>query len=128
MKTTNSGFQTAPKSEIANPKSNMDWNTIYITGNANFWDEVNKKLTQSGLKFLIGSFEQSADNKFIGLYWLDASVGLHELKSAIGEKLISKWRLCFGKEWGQPNGEVASRNSTKRFLLVEGNTEKSCIA
>ena len=100
----------------------MDWNTFYITGNANFWDDVNKKLAHSTLKFLIGSFEQSADNKFIGLYWLDASVDLHELKSALGDKVISKWRLCFGKEWGQPNhSEIGTRNRTQRFSLAEGN-------
>ena len=101
----------------------MDWNTIYITGTSNFWDEVNKKLSQSGLKYLAGTLEQEADNKFIGLYWLDASEDLSTLKSAIGDKIISKWNLCFGNEWDQIN--VGKSANPKGFTSEELNMIRS---
>ena len=100
-------------------KTIMDWKTIYITGNANFWEEVNKKLERSTLKFLLGSLEQSPDNKFIGLYWLDANADVNELKTAIGDKVISKWSLSFGKEWGQTKNEKSSPRNLKGFSMLE---------
>jgi hypothetical protein len=73
----------------------MKWNTIYITGIEDFWDDVNKKLNQSDLNFLTGYIEQRPDSKFHGLYWLDNKVEMRQFKEAIGAKNIWKYRLNF---------------------------------
>jgi len=76
----------------------MNWNTIYITGNENFWDDVNKKLLQSELTFLPGFLEQRPDGKYQGLYWLDNATELRKFKEAISGKIIWKYRLSFFNE------------------------------
>ena len=73
----------------------MKWNTIYIEGRNDFWEDVNKKIFQSDLNFLPGHMEQRADAKFHGLYWLDSKVDLRAFKEAIGGKIIWKYRLQF---------------------------------
>lgn len=79
----------------------MNWNTIYITGNDNFWEEVNKKLSRSDLNYLTGYIELRLDNKYHGLYWLDNQVDLREFKEAIGGKIVWKYRLSFYNELEQ---------------------------
>ena len=87
----------------------MDLNPICIAGHSDFWEEVNKKLSRSGLKFITGDFERSPDNNFIGHLWIDANTDLEELKKAVGEKVVDKWGLSFYKE-----GEQAKKNHNQR--------------
>ena len=75
----------------------MNWNTIYITGNDNFWDDVIKKLSHSDIRYLPGFIEKQ-DEKFLGLIWIDNQVDLREFKEAITAKLIWKYRLQFFNE------------------------------
>lgn len=76
----------------------MNWKTIYLIGNDNFFDDVNKKLAQSDVVFLPGIIEQRPDKKYQGLYWVDTHVDLRTLKEAISGKLIWKYRLNFFNE------------------------------
>ena len=90
----------------------MNWNTLYITGNADFWEDVNKKLSQSELNYLPGYMEQRPDKKFHGLYWIDNQAGLRQIKEAIGGKIIWKYRLYFLNEMDQ------------RYSALEDGTDK----
>jgi len=110
----------------------MNWNTIYITGNDDFWEDVNKKLSQSDLKFLLGHIEHRPDKKFYGLYWLDSSVTLREFKEAVGGKLVWKYRLRFFNELDQAEKPNEKRNansfSKKEAALIKAMRKKSAVA
>lgn len=97
----------------------MNWNTIYITGNADFWEDVNKKLTHSDLNYLPGYMEQRPDNKFHGLYWMDNQVDLRQIKEAIGGKIIWKYRLYFLNELDQTTNPSDVSSETTSFSPKE---------
>ena len=96
----------------------MNWNTIYITGNDNFWDEVNKKLSQSNLTFLPGFIEQREDGKYQGLYWLDNKAELRKFKEAITGKIIWKYRLHFFTEIEESKRD-GNQRPTNEFTAKE---------
>jgi hypothetical protein len=73
----------------------MGWITIYITGKAEFREEVLKKLESSNVNFMPGYTGAASDMDTHDLYWLDEKVDLRTFKSAIGSKLIWKHRLNF---------------------------------
>lgn len=73
----------------------MGWITIYITGKADFRDEVRKRLEGSHVNFMPGYTGASSDMDTHDLYWLDEKVNLRTFKEAIGSKLIWKYRLRF---------------------------------
>lgn len=73
----------------------MGWITIYITGKADFREEVRKKLESSDVNFMPGYTGASSEMDTHDLYWLDERVDLRNLKLAIGSKLIFKYRLNF---------------------------------
>ena len=107
----------------------MNWNTIYITGNDNFWEDVNKRLSNSDLNFLTGYIEQQPDGKYNGLYWLDSKVDLKQFKEAIGGKVVWKYRLNFFNELSQPKnteGNSAEPNtfSEKENAMIKAMRKK----
>ena len=73
----------------------MGWITIYITGKADFREEVLRKLETSDVNFMPGYTGATSDMDTHDLYWLDEKVDLRTFKSAIGSKLIWKYRLNF---------------------------------
>lgn len=73
----------------------MNWITVYITGKADFREEVRKKLESSDINFMPGYTGASSDMDTHDLYWLDDKVDLRQLKQAIGSKLVWKHRLNF---------------------------------
>lgn len=73
----------------------MGWITVYITGKADFREEVLKKLEGTNLNFMPGNTGASSDMDNHDLYWLDEKVDLRRFKLAIGSKLILKYRLNF---------------------------------
>jgi hypothetical protein len=73
----------------------MGWITVYITGKADFREEVRKKLDGSDVDFMPGYTGASSDMDTHDLYWLDEKVEMRQLKEAIGSKLIWKYRLNF---------------------------------
>jgi hypothetical protein len=73
----------------------MGWTTIYITGKADFREEVRKKLESSDVNFMPGYTGASSEMDTHDLYWLDERVDLRHFKVAIGSKLILKYRLNF---------------------------------
>jgi hypothetical protein len=103
----------------------MNWNTLYITGNADFWEDVNKKLSQSDLNYLPGYIETRTDNKFHGLYWMDKQASLREIKEAIGGKIIWKYRLTFLNELEQTTNPSQGLPETTAFSPKERAMIKS---
>ncbi|HEU5145647.1 MAG TPA: hypothetical protein VFT90_02995 [Chryseosolibacter sp.] len=73
----------------------MNWITVYITGKADFREEVRKKLESSDINFMPGYTGASSDMDTHDLYWLDEKVDLRHFKLAIGSKLVLKYRLNF---------------------------------
>lgn len=73
----------------------MGWITVYITGKADFREEVLKKLESSNVNFMPGNTGASSDLDTHDLYWLDEKVNIRSFKEAIGSKLIWKYRLNF---------------------------------
>lgn len=73
----------------------MGWITVYITGKADFREEVLKKLEASNVNFMPGYTGASSDMDTHDLYWLDERVSIRSFKEAIGSKLIWKYRLEF---------------------------------
>lgn len=111
----------------------MNWNTIYITGNDNFWEEVNKKLSQSTLSYLNGFMEQLANGQYQALYWLDNRIDLRDFKEAISGKVIWKYRLHFFRELEQPieNKEVNNKPETlslKEHSLLNAMRAKNSMS
>jgi hypothetical protein len=99
----------------------MNWNTVYIKGKTDFWEDVKGRIEKSALNCMIGNFEQLADGTYQGLYWLDGQVDIQELKEAIGAKLIWDNRLRFytEDELNQPE-EVQKKtrfNERERSLI-----------
>ena len=76
----------------------MNWKTIYIKGNGDFWEDINDKLSRASINTLAGNLERLPDDTLQGIYWLDEQEDLRELKLAIGAKLIWKHRLQFFEE------------------------------
>ena len=72
----------------------MNWTTLYITGKADFRDDVHRKLEASPLDFMPGYIE-STGNGVHDLVWVSEKAALREIKEAIGSKLIWKYRLRF---------------------------------
>jgi hypothetical protein len=108
----------------------MNWNTIYITGNADFWEDVNKKLSHSDLNFLSGYMEQRPDGTYRGLYWIDNQVDMRQFKEAVSGKLVWKYRLRFFTELEQQQldetflGDIESF-SDKEKALIKSMRQKS---
>lgn len=74
----------------------MGWTTLYITGNADFRNEVREKLDDSYLDIMpgyTGTFNPGGEVH--ELYWMDEETNLRSIKEAIGSKLIWKYRLNF---------------------------------
>lgn len=89
----------------------MGWVTVYITGNADFREDVNRKLEDSDLAWMPGYNGAQTNNElFSDLYWVDEIVTLRELKEAIGSKLVWKYRLRF---FNTLEAFIESQNSKK---------------
>lgn len=73
----------------------MGWITVYITGKADFRQDVLRRLEGSGVNFMPGYTGASSDMDTHDLYWLDEKVPLRTFKEAIGSKVILKYRLNF---------------------------------
>jgi hypothetical protein len=73
----------------------MNWNTIYLTGRADFREEVRRKLDHTHLNYMPGYVDNSISSVMHDLFWLDESIDLSVFKEAIGSKLIWKYRLRF---------------------------------
>jgi hypothetical protein len=73
----------------------MNWTTLYITGRADFRDEVRDKLADSKLDFMPGYVDGSTGNGIYDLYWINEHTKLRQVKEAIGGKLVFKYRLRF---------------------------------
>lgn len=69
----------------------MGWVTLYISGKADFEQEVLHHLGKSGFAFLPGSSDESE----LALYWVNDTYKLRDFKKAIGAKTIFKYRLHF---------------------------------
>lgn len=83
------------KSSQADIYNSMVWLTVYITGKADFREEVLKKLNASNLHFMPGYTGASVDLDTHDLYWLDERIDMRDFKRAIGGKLVWKYRLNF---------------------------------
>lgn len=101
----------------------MNWNTLYITGNADFWEDVNDKLSGASVRHMVGTLEELPDGQRRGLYWLDDRENLEDFKQAIGAKLIWKYRLRFLAE--DELSVNASLNATPKVRFTE--RERSLI-
>ena len=73
----------------------MNWNTIYVTGRADFREEVRKKLEHANINYMPGYIDSSLSRFMHDLYWLDEAVDQRVFKEAIGSKLVWKYRLRF---------------------------------
>lgn len=74
----------------------MGWTTLYITGKADFREEVREKIEDSKLKVMPGYTGTSPSvGEIHDLYWVDEKVALRKFKEAIGSKLVWKYRLKF---------------------------------
>jgi hypothetical protein len=73
----------------------MNWTTLYITGRGDFREDVQKKLEASRIDIMPGYIDSSAGRGYYDLYWINEDVSLKEVKSAIGSKLVWKYRLRF---------------------------------
>ena len=89
----------------------MGWITVYITGKADFREEVLKRLESSGVNFMPGYTGGSSDMDTHDLYWLDEEVDMRTFKLAIGSKLIWKYRLNF---FTSLEAFIESQNSKKK--------------
>lgn len=101
----------------------MNWNTIYITANADFWEDVNEKLSGSDVHHMVGSMEHLPDGTCRGLYWLAETESVDNFKHAIGAKLIWKYRLRFEAE--QETTDTKNKNSALKERFTE--RERSLI-
>jgi hypothetical protein len=103
----------------------MGWITIYITGKADFREDVGKKLEDSDLKLMPGYNGGAGDGEaFSDLYWIDEKVKLREIKEAIGSKLIWRYRLNFYTSLeefieSQKNKRSTEFSDEERALLAE---------
>jgi hypothetical protein len=100
----------------------MNWNTIYITGNADFWEDVNSKLSGASVKHMVGNLEQQPAGTFRGLYWLEETECLEDFKQAVGAKLIWKYRLRFQSE---AETDMSANKATTKERFTE--RERSLI-
>lgn len=101
----------------------MNWNTIYITGNTDFWEDVNHKLSGASVNHMVGTLEQLPDGVSRGLYWLGEGESLDDFKRAVGAKLIWKYRLRFQAE--EETSLTQNQNTTARERFTE--RERSLI-
>ena len=99
----------------------MNWNTLYITGNDNFWEEVNKKLSHSELNILPGYLEQQTEGRYQALYWLDPTIELRAFKEAITAKLIWKYRLHFFSEIEQAKSDTGTAKTDSEEFSPKEN-------
>lgn len=104
----------------------MGWVTIYITGKADFREDVGKKLEDSSLKLMPGYNGGSGDaEQFSDLYWVDEKINLRDFKEAIGSKLVWKYRLNFFTsleafiESQNPKKNSSELTADERALLEE---------
>lgn len=107
----------------------MNWNTIYIKGNGDFWSDVNKKLNQSNISFLPGIVELVEDGMYQGLYWVDKTIDVRTFKEAITGKLIWKYRLRFFNEIEEVKNEKPKSQFTskEKALMNSMRTRKSRV-
>jgi hypothetical protein len=101
----------------------MNWNTIYITGNADFWEDVKDELAGTHVKHMLGTLETLPDGLYRGLYWLGEQENLEDFKRAVGAKLIWKYRLRFEAE--EETSMTTTLNSTAKERFTE--RERSLI-
>lgn len=74
----------------------MGWITLYITGKADFREDVREKLENSDVRMMPGYIGGGdGTSMFSDMYWVDEKVKLRDFKEAIGSKLIWKYRLQF---------------------------------
>jgi len=100
----------------------MNWNTVYIKGKTDFWEDVKERLEKSSLNCMVGNLEQLADGSYQGLYWVDEQADIQDLKEAIGAKLIWDYRLRFytEAEINQPEELVKkTRFSERESTLIQ---------
>jgi hypothetical protein len=94
----------------------MNWNTIYITGKTDFWEDVKDELSGAKVKHIVGSVEHLPEGSR-GLYWLGEKENLEDFKRAIGAKLIWKYRLRFQLDAEITNS--STRSTRDRFTERE---------
>ncbi len=75
----------------------LSWNTIYISGEGDFRDDVRRKLEYylpegSTMPGFLGALELAGTHD---MYWVDVALPIRQIKEAIGAKLIWKHRLRF---------------------------------
>lgn len=104
------GFPSISFQKIKYAKYNMNWVTIYITGQSDFREEVKKKLEHADVNFMPGYVENSSSEYTHDLYWIDDQTKLRSFKEAIGSKLIWKYRLRF---YNTLESFIESQNSKK---------------
>jgi hypothetical protein len=75
----------------------MNWITLYITGKADFREEVRRKLDSATIDYMPGYMAGNTGKNFYDLYWLNEKTDLRSFKEALGSKLIFKYRLRFYK-------------------------------
>ncbi|HCM76669.1 MAG TPA: hypothetical protein DIS90_09825, partial [Cytophagales bacterium] len=71
----------------------MNWITIYITGEDGFKEEVLRRLEHSDLEFMPGYIGNSMETNNYDMYWIDKDLDIRALKEAIGAKTIWKYRI-----------------------------------
>jgi hypothetical protein len=69
----------------------MEWTTLFISGIPYFAKEVLVQMQRSGITVMPGT----TDRPEIMVVWVDKQAPLHDIKKAIGAKLILKHRLRF---------------------------------
>jgi hypothetical protein len=105
--------------EASRQTTNMNWNTVYLTGRADFREDVRRKLDHSHLNYMPGYIDNSMSRVMHDLFWLDESINLRTFKEAIGSKLILKYRLRFFtnlEEFVQSQNQTHDEPLTKEEL------------
>jgi hypothetical protein len=99
----------------------MGWVTIYITGKADFRDDVREKLENSDLNLMPGYNGGSGETQVVtDLYWVDEKITLREIKQAIGSKLVWKYRLQL---FGSLEAFLESQNAGKNTMNLNAEEE-----
>ncbi len=82
-----------PTEELLEGETQMDWITIYITGEKGFKSEVAKRLDHSELDYMPGYIGNAAESTDHDMYWVDKNLAIRDFKEAIGAKAIWKYRI-----------------------------------
>ncbi len=101
----------------------MNWNTIYISGNGDFREEVRRKLEYylpegTIMPGFLGALPAEGTHD---LYWIDANIPVRQIKEAIGARLIWKHRLhfCTTQEEFQSAHQITEELSSQERQLME---------